>query len=247
MNVSKTIKDPMFIQNDSGYRYSIEPFLLADFAQLLPHQKVLDIGTGCGIIPLLMVSRQPTLKVTGIEIQGDAAENAEKNISKNKMEIKIIHDDFLEWAQQEKIEQFDLIVSNPPYRKINSGRTNPDPEKAIARHEIKLNLPSMLDKAQPILKKGGHITLAYPPIRLQETLSELESRELFPSRIRFIHGNQNAEAKIFLVDAIKKKKSDLIVDSPLYVYNKDGSYSQEMQEIYDSFNCIDGTDHIGKK
>jgi tRNA1Val (adenine37-N6)-methyltransferase len=245
MNATKTIKDPILIQNDFGYRYSIEPFLLADFAQLLPGQKVLDIGTGCGIIPLLMVFREPTLKATGIEIQD--TENAEKNVSKNKMEIKIVHDDFLDWAQQVELGQFDLIVSNPPYRKINSGKTNPDPGKAIARHEQKINLSSMLDKAQPILKKGGHITLAYPPIRLQETLGELESRKLFPRRIRFIHGNQNAEAKIFLVDAIKEKKSDLIVDSPLYVYNKDGSYSKEMQEIYDSFNCIDGTDHIGKK
>ena len=247
MNPAKTIKDSILIQNDFGYRYSIEPFLLADFAQLLPGQNVLDIGTGCGIIPLLIVFRQPTLKVTGIEIQDAAVENAEKNISKNKMGIKIVHDDFLEWAQRAEIKPFDWIVSNPPYRKINSGRTNPDSGKAIARHELKLNLPSMLDKAQPILKKGGHITLAYPPLRLQETLRELESRELFPSRIRFIHGNQNAEAKIFLVDAIKEKKSDLIVDSPLYVYNKDGSYSKEMQEIYDSFNCIDGTDHIGEK
>jgi len=245
MNAAKTIKDPLIIQNDFGYRYSIEPFLLADFAQLLPGQKVLDIGTGCGIIPLLMVFREPTLKVTGIEIQD--TEIAEKNVSKNLMEIEIVNDDFLEWAQRVDVEPFDLIVSNPPYRKINSGRTNPDTGKAIARHELKLNLPSMLDKAQPILKKGGHITLAYPPIRLQETLGELESRELLPSRIRFIHGNQNAEAKIFLIDAIKEKKSDLIVDSPLYVYNKDGSYTKEMQEIYDSFNCIDGTNHIGKK
>jgi tRNA1Val (adenine37-N6)-methyltransferase len=247
MNADKTIKDPILIQNDSGYRYSIEPFLLADFTHFLPGQKVLDIGTGCGIIPLLMVFRQPTLKVTGIEIQGAAAENAEKNVSINQTEIKIVHDDFLEWARRVEPEQFNLIVSNPPYRKINSGRTNPDLEKAIARHELKLNLPSMLDKAQPLLKKGGNITLVYPPLRLQETLGELESRKLFPSRIRFIHGNQNAEAKIFLVDAIKEKKSDLIVDSPLYVYNNDGSYSKEMQEIYDSFNCIDGTDHIGEK
>jgi tRNA1Val (adenine37-N6)-methyltransferase len=247
MNAAKTIKDSILIQNDSGYRYSIEPFLLADFAQSLPGQNVLDIGTGCGIIPLLMVFRQPTLKVTGIEIQDAAFENAEKNVAKNQVEIEIVHDDFLEWAQRVEIEPFDWIVSNPPYRKINSGRTNPDSGKAIARHELKLNLPSMLDKAKPILKKGGHITLAYPPLRLQETLGELESRELFPSRVRFIHGNQNAEAKIFLVDAIKEKRSDLIVDSPLYVYNKDGSYSKEMQEIYDSFNCIDGTDHLREK
>ena len=105
----------------------------------------------------------------------------------------------------------------------------------------------MLNKAKPILKRGGHITLAYPPIRLQETLRELEMRELYPSRTRFIHGNKSAEAKIFLIDAIKEKKSDLIVDSPLYVYNKDGSYSKEMQEIYDSFNCFNRTDQLGEK
>jgi tRNA1Val (adenine37-N6)-methyltransferase len=247
MKATKTTKEPIFIQNNFGYRYSIEPFLLADFVQLLPSQKILDIGTGCGIIPLLMVFREPTLKITGIEIQNAAADNAEQNVTNNKMDIKIVQDDFIQWAQRLELEQFDIIVSNPPYRKINSGQTNPDPGKAIARHELKLNLPSMLDKARPILKKGGHITLAYPSIRLQETLNELESRELFPSRIRFIHGNQSAEAKIFLVDAVKEKKNDLIVDSPLYVYNKYGSYSKEMQEVYDSFNCIDGTDHIGKK
>ena len=89
--------------------------------------------------------------------------------------------------------------------------------------------------------------MTYPPIRLQETLRELENQKLFPSRIRFIHGNKNAEAKIFLIDAIKGKKSDLIVDSPLYVYNRDGSYTKEMLKIYDSFNCVDGSDHIGKK
>jgi tRNA1Val (adenine37-N6)-methyltransferase len=96
MNAANTIKDPILIQNDFGYRYSIEPFLLADFAQLLPDQKVLDIGTGCGIIPLLMVYREPTLKVTGIEIQD--TKNAEKNVSTNKIGIKIVHDDFLDCA-----------------------------------------------------------------------------------------------------------------------------------------------------
>ena len=245
MNTAKTIKNQIIVQNDSGYRYSIEPFLLADFSRLHPGQEVLDIGTGCGIISLLMVYREPELKVTGIEIQDSAAAIAEENIVNNQMRIKIICGDFLNTELSS--EQFDLIVSNPPYRKINSGRRNPDEGKAIARHELKLSLSTLLDKAKPILKKGGHITLAYPPIRLQETLRELEMRELFPSRIRFIHGNKNAEAKIFLVDAIKEKKSDLIVVSPLYVYNRDGSYSKEMQEIYDSFNCLDGTHHIGEK
>ena len=105
----------------------------------------------------------------------------------------------------------------------------------------------MLNKAKPILKRGGHIILVYPPIRLQETLRELEMRELYPSRARFIHGYKSTEAKIFLVDAIKEKKSDLIVDSPLCVYNKNGNYSKEMQKIYDSFNCFNGAHQFGQK
>ena len=245
MNAAKIFKKPVIAQNASGYRYSLEPFLLADFARIFPEQEILDIGTGCGIIPLLMANREPEIKVTGIEIQDSYANNADENISKNKMNIQIIRGDFLKWEWASK--QFDLIVSNPPYRKINSGRINPDKGKAISRHELKLSLPTMLNKAKPILKRGGHIILAYPPIRLQETLRELDIQELYPSRARFIHGNKDAEAKIFLVDAIKEKKSDLIVDSPRYVYNKDGSYSKEMQEIYDSFNYFDGTHQLGEK
>ena len=237
----------MIIQNDSGYRYSIEPFLLVDFVILRPGYEVLDIGTGCGVIPVLMINREPDLKITGVEIQGSAATIAKKNASKNKNRIKILDGDFLDQNLTFFKEQFDLIISNPPYRKINSGRINLDEKKAIARHELKLNLQDMLEKAKHFLKKGGHITLTYPSNRLQETLRELENQKLFPSRIRFIHGNKNAEAKIFLVDAIKGKKSDLIVDSPLYVYNRGERYTKEMQDIYDSFNCVDGSDHIGKK
>lgn len=158
---SKSIKDQALAQNGSGYRYSIEPFLLAGFARLLPGQEVLDIGAGCGIIPLLMVHREPGLKMTGIEIQNSAVILARQNVSNTK--IKILEGDFLDKELPLNREQFDLIVSNPPYRKINSGRMNPDEGKAIARHELKLNLPNMPDKAKLLLKNEGHINLSYPP------------------------------------------------------------------------------------
>ena len=247
MSPTNSINNQFIIQNDSGYRYSIEPFLLVNFSLLKPGQEVLDIGTGCGIIPLLMINREPQLKITGVEIQDSAVTIAKKNVTNNKKIIKIMDGDFLDNKLNFSNEQFDLIISNPPYRKINSGRLNQNEGKAIARHELKLNLQKMLQKAKAFLKKGGHITLASPPIRLQETLRELENQKLFPCRIRFIHGKKKSKAKIFLIDAKKGQKSDLIVDSPLYVYNKDGSYTREMQKIYDSFNCVDGSNYIGKK
>jgi len=234
-------------QNSTGYRYSIEPFLLADFMPLFPNQSVLDIGTGCGIIPLLLIQRKPTLKVTAIEIQDGT--QAEKNILQNGMEkqISLIQGDFLKEAENLKPESFDHIVSNPPYRKIQTGRINPDSGKAVARHELSLSMGSLLDKSAPLLKKGGLISLAYPPERLGELMRELECRSLYPNQARFVHGNYQAPAKIVLVSALKEKRSDFSVAPPLAVYNGDGTYSNEMNGIYASFNYINRPNGFGEK
>ena len=229
MDSTKPLKELVIDQEKTGYRYSIEPFLLADFMSLLPGQSVLDIGTGCGIIPLLLVQREPTLKVTAIEIQDNACQQAQKNIQQNGMvqKITLIHGDFLKEIENLEPESFDHIVSNPPYRKFQTGRINPDSGKALARHELSLNMNSLLDKSAPLLKKGGQISLAYPPERMSEVLRELECRSLYPRQARFIHGNFQTPAKIFLVSALKGKKSDFSVAPPLAVYNKDGTYSKE--------------------
>ncbi len=227
MNKTELIID----QENTGYRYSIEPFLLADFIPLLPDQSVLDIGTGCGIIPLLMVQREPSLKVTAIEIQDSS--QAEKNFRQNEMEnqISLIQGDFLIEAKNFTPESFDHIVSNPPYRKIKTGRINPDSNKAIARHELSLNMSSLIDKSAPLLKKNGQISLAYPPERLGELMQELECKGLYPNKARFVHGNDQAPAKIVMVSAIKGKKADFGVAPPLTVYNNDGTYSKEAANL----------------
>jgi tRNA1Val (adenine37-N6)-methyltransferase len=245
--VNSTKPELVIDQENTGYRYSIEPFLLSDFITLLLGQSVLDIGTGCGIIPLLMVHREPTLKVTAIEIQDSS--QAHKNIHQNKREkqISLIHGDFLKEAENLKSESFDHIVSNPPYRKIQTGRINPDSGKAMARHELALSMSSLLDKSAPLLKKGGQITLAYPPERLGELMRELECRNLYPNQAQFVHGNYQAPAKIVLVSALKEKKSDFSVAQPLTVYNKDGTYSEEMEEVYAAFNYIDRPNGLGEK
>ena len=206
MDSTKPLKELVIDQEKTGYRYSIEPFLLADFMSLLPGQSVLDIGTGCGIIPILLMQREPGLKITAIEIQD--CSQAQKNIQQNGMmqKITLIHGDFLKEAENLEPESFDHIVSNPPYRKIQTGRINPDAGKALARHELSLNMNSLLDKSAPLLKTGGQIVLAYPPERMGETLRELECRSLYPRQARFIHGNFQTAAKIFLVSALKEKK-----------------------------------------
>ena len=231
MDSTKPLKELVIDQEKTGYRYSIEPFLLADFMSLLPGQSVLDIGTGCGIIPILLMQRAPGLKITAIEIQD--CSQAKKNIQQNGMEQKItlIHGDFLKEAENLEPESFDHIVSNPPYRKIQTGRINPDAGKALARHELSLNMNSLLDKSVSLLKTGGQIVLAYAPKRMSETLRELECRSLYPRQARFIHGNFQAPAKIFLVSALKGKKTDFAVAPPLAVYNNDGTYSKEAESL----------------
>ena len=164
--MNSTKNELIIDQANTGYRYSIEPFLLADFVILLPDQLVLDIGTGCGIISLLMVHREPSLKVTASEVQD--CTQAQKNIYQNGMEkqISLIQGNFLKEAESLKTESFDHIISNPPYRKIKTGRINPDSSKAVARHELSISMGSLLDKSARLLKKGGQISLAYPPERL---------------------------------------------------------------------------------
>lgn len=233
-------------QNIEGYRYSIEPFLLVDFAGVQAGFSVLDVGTGCGVIPLLLTTREPDIEVMAIEVQASLYNLALENISQSKLSdrIQAIHGDFLKVAPTLEKETFDLIISNPPYRKADTGRRNPNEEKAIARHEILLNLVSILELSVPLLKPGGKIALAYPPLRLNETLTAMKTWGLTPSRLRFIHGSREADAKIFLVEGIKSYRPDCVVEAPLTVYENKNSYTEEMKQIYDSFNHTDGSDDI---
>jgi tRNA1Val (adenine37-N6)-methyltransferase len=233
-------------QGEDGYRYSIEPFLLADFIKLSPGDRVLDVGTGCGIIPLLLLKREPCLQITAVEIQPSLYESAVRNVSQNGLtdRVEVVPGDFSRKGLLQG--QFDMIVSNPPYRKINSGRINPNRIKALARHELALTLSSLLENASALLKPGGKITLAYPPARLEEVRRELVRVEIRPDRLRFVHGHQRTNAKIALIEAVKGGSAECVVDEPFCVYNDDGSYSREMQEIYVSFNHT-GRSHRQRK
>ncbi len=241
---------PLAIQQaEEGYRYSIEPFLLAEFVHLSPGCRVLDVGTGCGVIPLLLSTRAEAKEIVAIEIREKLYDLAVSNISNNGAEdrVQLIHDDFVNWNPETTNGLFDIVISNPPYRKINTGRINPNSEKAVARHELSMSLESLTAGVNNCLKEGGTFTLAYPPLRLTEVLNHLSLNKLFPARLRFIHGSRNAEARIFLVEAIKERRADCVIEPPLYVYNEDGSYSKEMEQIYASFDYPGGTHHVEEK
>ena len=236
-------------QTTNGYRYSIEPFLLVHFANLLTGSRLLDIGTGCGIIPLLVTTQVALEEIVAIEIQKSLYDLAVINISRNGVseKISLIHGDFIDPNLNSRSKLFDTIISNPPYRKLNTGRINPINEKAVARHEISMSLNSLLTKTKSILKHGGSFVMAYPPLRLKEVQERLWFHKLFPSRIRFVHGSRNADARIFLIESVKNRQSECVIESPLFVYNEDGSYSKEMEKIYASFNYSSRSHHIKEK
>ncbi len=249
MTASQSHSSLIVEQAEDGYRYSTEPFLLADFVRPAPEASVLDVGTGCGIIPLLLASRQRNLRITAVEIQEPLYELARKNVLLNGFcgSIQTILADFSRSDSLPRTELFDLAVSNPPYREANSGRLNPDRGKAIARHELTLTLAVLAKNVGALLKPGGRTALAYPPRRLEEVRGELVRQGLTPCRLRFVHGRPGTEAKIVLIEAVKGSSAECAPEQPLYMYNADGSYTLEMQQIYASFDYSGRSHRRGQK
>jgi tRNA1Val (adenine37-N6)-methyltransferase len=239
----------MIEQREKGYRFSIEPFLLADFASVSQENEILDIGTGSGVIPILISKRKPGLNIVAVEIQKILSDLAFENIQSAGFSaaIKVISGDFLEISKELQPDSFDMILSNPPYRKLNSGRINPNPVKAIARHEVKLNLPNLVEASFRLLKSNGRVVLSYPTSRKREVLEALSRSKLVPIRLRNVYGRPGAIAKFFLVEAKKSAIVSSIEEDSIYIYKSDGSYSENMERLYASFDYPCRPHRVGKK
>lgn len=239
----------MIEQREEGYRFSIEPFLLADFANISSGNKILDIGTGSGIIPILISKKKPDLKIIAVEIQKLLSDLALENVQSAGLSgfIEVVYGDYLEVSQKLQVDSFDLILSNPPYRKLNSGRVNPNPVKALARHEIKLNLPDLVEASLRLLKPNGKVVLSYPVSRKNEVLKVLKRSQLVPIRLLTVYGHPGAIAKFFLVEAEKLGTDSPIIEDSIYIYKSDGSYSENMERIYASFDHPYRSHRVGKK
>lgn len=221
-------------QHRSGYRFSIDAVLMAGHAKPRPEGTVLDLGTGCGIIPMILAYRHATIKVYGIEVQPQLAELAALNVAENNMgdRVSILCMD-MKTLQPDVISgPVDLVISNPPFRKAESGRINPNRQRAIARHEIKATLFDVVESARRMLPLAGRFITIYPAERITDILSQMRSADIEPKFLRMIHSGANTAAKLILVAGSKGGRPGVKIGPPLIIYKEDGSYTEEVQQMF---------------
>jgi tRNA1(Val) A37 N6-methylase TrmN6 len=203
------------IQSKSGYRFSIDALLLSEFTTPDPDDILLDIGTGCGIIPLLILTQRKIRYAIGLEIQEELADQAGRNIHLNGFSYKmtVVRGDIRQSPFRSK--SVDVVTCNPPYRKIDDGRINPDPQRAAARHEILATINDILKSARDVLKSKGRLNLIYPAERLADILIRMRGFGLEPKRVRFVYPGMESEAKLVLIEASSGGRPGLKVLPPL--------------------------------
>ncbi|MBW2367889.1 MAG: tRNA1(Val) (adenine(37)-N6)-methyltransferase [Deltaproteobacteria bacterium] len=222
-------------QDRAGYRFSIDAVILAHIAGENPGKQVLDLGTGCGIIPLILAYRHPEIRIVGVEVQPELAELAKGNITDNQMadRIRIQCRDLKTLTPDPALQPFDLVLGNPPFYPAQAGRINPNRQRAIARHEITVTLSDVVQTASRMLETNGRFLTLYPAERLAEVLTELAACKLEARMLRMIHMETGRPAKLFVVEGVKNAKSELTIRPPLVIYNKPGVYSAEAARMYE--------------
>lgn len=221
-------------QNRYGYRFSIDAVLLAWHTEPRPDDTIVDLGTGCGIIPIILAYRHPGIRVYGIEVQADLADIARLNVQENNMNDRI----FIRCMDMKTLNHdvtsgpVDLIVCNPPFRKMLSGRINPDQERAIARHEIKTTLHDVIKTARNMLRTLGRFVIVYPAERMTDILSQMRAFGIEPKWIRMIHSEKNTDAKLILIEGKKEARPALKIAPPLIIYRKNGAYTNEVEKMF---------------
>lgn len=222
-------------QPSHGYRFSVDAVILGNLAAVKPGERVIDLGTGCGVIPLIMCYRQPeTGRIFGVEIQPELAETAAVNAEENRMHhlITIIEKDLKSMTPEDTGGTVDAVVCNPPHFARNSGRINPDSQKALARHEIAVTLSDLTAAASRMLAPGGQMMAIYPSERLADLLDAMRQVHIEPKHLRMIHPAPGAEAQRVLVHGTRGKPPGIKVAPPLYVRRNARDYSDELEAMF---------------
>ena len=230
-------KDLKIIQETDGFCFGIDSILLSDFAKnIKKNSKVADLGSGTGIIGLLLCKKTNLAEMTGIEIQEDVANMAERSIKLNNLEEKfrIINSNINEIFSKKLLKKnvFDVVVMNPPYKEVGTGEINENEKKLISRHEIKANLSDFIKTASGLLKDKGELYIVHKPERMPDIIQKLRENKIEPKELRVVYSNKNSEASLILIKAVKGGKKFLKIDRPLYIYNESGKYSDEIKQIY---------------
>ena len=221
------------IQKKKGYRFSVDAAILAQYIRLRAADIAVDLGTGCGIIPLILSLKTSPAHIFGIEIQKDLAELASRNVRLNHLEsmITIVHGDMKDFKSYLTPGTVDVVFSNPPYRKVLSGRINPEAERAVARHEIKACLLDIVTVAESLLKPSGRFVVIYPAERTVDLVLHMRTSRLEPKRLRFIHPKQCSGAILVVAEGTKHGNPGLSVEPPLVIYKPEGGYTDEAKKM----------------
>lgn len=222
------------IQNTEKFCFGMDAVLLSGFTRVLLDETVLDMGTGTGIIPILLEAKTPGKRFYGLEIQKESADMARRSVILNKLEdkIDIIEGDIKEASMLFGRSSFDVVTCNPPYMNHNHGITNSDSSKAIARHEILCTLEDVIREASRVLKPKGRLYMVHRPFRLVDIINTCSKYKLEAKRMRFVYPYVDKEPNMVLVECIKGGGRNLIACPPLIVYKKPGVYTEEIIEIY---------------
>jgi tRNA1Val (adenine37-N6)-methyltransferase len=229
----ETLDDLLFgelklIQKQAGYRYSVDALLISDFVldQVKKSHRVMDLGCGSGVIALVLASRSRANSIVGIEIQKGLAGMTRRNVALNRLgeKIEIINADARELKNIFRPGSFDLVVSNPPFKKVGEGFLSQNPERAIARNELKLTMPGLLEASAYLLKPKGRLAVVYPFERLLELVEEMEQKRFYPIRLRLVFHQKGDPLPILFCMEARKIKTGLVLDPPCFIESEKGRF-----------------------
>lgn len=222
------------IQNPEKFCFGMDAVLLSGFAKAKEGDLVLDLGTGTGIIPILMEAKTQAARLSGLEIQEESADMARRSVALNGLsgKIEIVTGDIKEADKIWRSASFDVITCNPPYMIGEHGLTNPDAPKAIARHEICCTLEDVVSQAARLLKPGGHFFMVHRPFRLAEIMTEMSQYKLEPKRMQLVYPYVDKEPNMVLIEGVRGGRPRMSVEKPLIVYRAPGEYMPEIYDIY---------------
>ena len=227
------------IQNEKEFCFGMDAVLLSDFAkEIKQNSKIIDLGTGTGILPILLSGKTEDTKIVGIEIQEKMSEMATRSVKLNNLEnrIQIINEDLRNLGKLFEKESFDAVLTNPPYKENNTGLKNEYEGKIIARHEIKCNLEDIILASKNLLKDRGTLYMVHRPERIVDICELLRKYKIEPKVIRFIYPKAGKEANLILIKAVKNARKFLKIEKPLIIYKENGAYTDEVLKIYNKNN-----------